>query len=57
MNESMISKLPDADMQAAPEAMLRAAQRAAKLPSKPIHRWCRPATGSARGVCRCASGG
>jgi hypothetical protein len=28
MNESMISKLPDADMQAAPKAMLRAAQRA-----------------------------
>lgn len=28
MNETMVSKLPDADMQAAPKAMLRAAQRA-----------------------------
>lgn len=28
MNESMVSKLPDADMQAAPQALLRAAQRA-----------------------------
>ncbi len=28
MNDSMVSKLPDADMQAAPKAMLRAAQRA-----------------------------
>ena len=31
MNESMISKLPDADMQAAPKAMLRAAQRAREI--------------------------
>jgi hypothetical protein len=28
MNESLISKLPDADMQAVPEALLRAARRA-----------------------------
>ena len=28
MNDSMVSNLPDADMQAAPKAMLRAAQRA-----------------------------
>jgi hypothetical protein len=28
MNDTMVSKLPDADMQAAPKAMLRAAQRA-----------------------------
>ncbi|MBK7566024.1 MAG: hypothetical protein IPN98_01885 [Propionivibrio sp.] len=28
MNETMVSMLPDADMQAAPKAMLRAAQRA-----------------------------
>lgn len=28
MNDSMVSKLPDADMQAAPKAMLRAARRA-----------------------------
>lgn len=28
MNENMVSKLQDADMQAAPKALLRAAQRA-----------------------------
>jgi len=28
MTEQMVSKLPDADMQAAPKALLRAAQRA-----------------------------
>jgi len=28
MNDSMVSKLPDADMQAAPKVLLRAAQRA-----------------------------
>ncbi len=28
MNEPLVSKLPDADMQAAPKALLRAAQRA-----------------------------
>ncbi len=28
MTEPMVSKLPDADMQAAPKALLRAAQRA-----------------------------
>lgn len=31
MNEPMVSKLPDADMQAAPKAMLRAAQRAREI--------------------------
>jgi hypothetical protein len=31
MNNSMISKLPDADMQAAPKALLRAAQRAREI--------------------------
>ena len=31
MNDPMISKLPDADMQAAPKAMLRAAQRAREV--------------------------
>ncbi|MCX7168766.1 MAG: hypothetical protein NTY41_00355 [Proteobacteria bacterium] len=31
MNDSMVSKLPDADMQAAPKAMLRAAQRAREI--------------------------
>ena len=31
MNEPMHSKLPDADMQAAPKAMLRAAQRAREI--------------------------
>jgi hypothetical protein len=31
MNDSMISKLPDADMQAAPKALLRAAQRAREI--------------------------
>ena len=31
MNETMVSKLPDADMQAAPKAMLRAAQRAREI--------------------------
>lgn len=40
MNETMVSMLPDADMQAAPKALLRAAQRARELPGKPIRRWC-----------------
>ncbi len=31
MNDSMVSKLPDADMQAAPKALLRAAQRAREI--------------------------
>jgi len=31
MSDSMISKLPDADMQAAPKALLRAAQRAREI--------------------------
>ncbi len=31
MNESMVSKLTDSDMQGAPQAMLRAAQRAREL--------------------------
>lgn len=31
MNEPMVSKLPDADMQAAPKALLRAAQRAREI--------------------------
>lgn len=31
MNESMNSTLPDADMQAAPKALLRAAQRAREI--------------------------
>ena len=31
MNDTMVSKLPDADMQAAPKAMLRAAQRAREI--------------------------
>lgn len=31
MNDLMVSKLPDADMQAAPKAMLRAAQRAREI--------------------------
>jgi len=31
MNDSMISRLPDADMQAAPKALLRAAQRAREI--------------------------
>lgn len=31
MSDSMVSKLPDADMQAAPKAMLRAAQRAREI--------------------------
>ena len=31
MNDPMISKLPDADMQAAPKAMLRAALRAREI--------------------------
>ena len=31
MNDPMVSKLPDADMQAAPKAMLRAAQRAREI--------------------------
>ena len=31
MSGSMISKLPDADMQAAPAALLRAAQRAREI--------------------------
>jgi len=34
MNDSMVSKLPDADMQAAPKAMLRAAQRAREIARK-----------------------
>ena len=34
MNETMVSKLPDADMQAAPKAMLRAAQRARDIARK-----------------------
>ena len=39
MNDTMVSKLPDADMQAAPKAMLRAAQRAreiARLTNTPL---------------------
>lgn len=31
MNDAMVSKLPDADMQAAPKAMLRAALRAREI--------------------------
>ena len=31
MNDSLVSALPDADMQAAPKAMLRAAQRAREI--------------------------
>ncbi len=31
MNDTMVSNLPDADMQAAPKAMLRAAQRAREI--------------------------
>ncbi len=31
MNDSMVSKLPDADMQGAPKAMLRAALRAREI--------------------------
>lgn len=31
MNDAMVSRLPDADMQAAPKAMLRAAQRAREI--------------------------
>jgi len=31
MNDSMVSKLPDADMQAAPRALMRAAQRAREI--------------------------
>jgi len=31
MNDSMVSRLPDADMQAAPKALLRAAQRAREI--------------------------
>lgn len=31
MNDTMVSKLPDADMQAAPKAMLRAALRAREI--------------------------
>lgn len=31
MNDTMVSKLPDADMQAAPKALLRAAQRAREI--------------------------
>ena len=31
MNETMVSMLPDADMQAAPKALLRAAQRAREI--------------------------
>ena len=31
MSESMVSKLPDADMQAAPKALLRAALRAREV--------------------------
>ena len=31
MSDSMVSKLPDADMQAAPKALLRAAQRAREI--------------------------
>ncbi|OGA03364.1 MAG: hypothetical protein A3H35_14010 [Betaproteobacteria bacterium RIFCSPLOWO2_02_FULL_62_17] len=34
MNESMISKLPDADMQGAPAALLRAATRAREIALK-----------------------
>lgn len=31
MNDTMVSKLPDPDMQAAPKALLRAAQRAREI--------------------------
>lgn len=31
MNEQLVSNLPDADMQAAPKALLRAAQRAREI--------------------------
>lgn len=31
MNDPMVSRLPDPDMQAAPKAMLRAAQRAREI--------------------------
>jgi len=31
MNDQLISRLPDADMQAAPKALLRAAQRAREI--------------------------
>jgi len=31
MNDAMVSRLPDADMQAAPKALLRAAQRAREI--------------------------
>ena len=31
MSESLVSRLPDADMQAAPRALLRAAQRAREI--------------------------
>lgn len=31
MNDHLVSKLPDADMQAAPAALLRAAQRAREI--------------------------
>lgn len=34
MNDLMVSKLPDADMQAAPKALLRAAQRARDIARK-----------------------
>lgn len=31
MNDQLVSRLPDADMQAAPKALLRAAQRAREI--------------------------
>ena len=35
MNDQLVSRLPDADMQAAPKALLRAAQRAREIAKQP----------------------